>query len=342
LGVYALASLAVTDRLTVTAGARFNRAGISLYDMRGTTLNGAGIFTRINPLAGLTFKILPNLDAYASYSEANRSPTPLELGCADPNRPCLIDNFLVADPPLKQVQSQTIETGLRGHVEPASYGYPMLSYFPGRLDWSVGLYRTHNFDDILSVPSSINGRGYFKNAGTTLRQGVEASLRYHDERMTAYINYTLTDATFRSTILLGAPDNPLAQALGTGSILVTPGAHLSSIPRHRLKAGADYAITPQWRVGGDLVYSSGPWLRGDEINRFGTLSGYALLNLRASYQITPNAQVYGLLENVANVRARSFGTFFDTNDISFLTFGNPRMVSLGPPLGVYGGVKVTY
>lgn len=342
LGVYALDSLDLTDKLTVTAGARFNRAGISLYDLKGTALNGNGIFTRINPMAGLTYKILPNLAAYASYSEANRAPTPLELGCADPNRPCLIDNFLVADPPLQQVVSQTIETGLRGDLHLPALAPAFADALPGRLDWSAGLFRTHNFNDILSVPSTINGRGYFTNAGTTLRQGVEASLRYHDERLSAFINYTLTDATFRSTIVLGSPDSPLAQAFGAGSIMVTPGAHLTSVPRHRLKAGADYAITPLWRVGADVVYSTGPWIRGDEINRAGTLSPYALVNLRTSYQLSPNLQLYGLLENVANTRTRSFGAFFDTNDISFLAFNNPRMVSLGPPLGVYGGVKFTY
>ena len=73
--------------------------------------------------------------------------------------------------------------------------------------------------------------------------------------------------------------------------------------------------------------------RGDEINFAGTLSPYAIVNLRTSYQLGPNIQVYGLLENVTNTRSRSFGTFFDTNDISFLAFNNPRMVSLGPPLG---------
>jgi len=342
LGVYALDSLDLTDKLTATVGARFNRAGISLYDLRGTELNGNGTFTRINPMAGLTYKILPNVSAYASYSEANRAPTPLELGCADPNRPCLIDNFLVSDPPLKQVVANTVETGLRGNVNLPSILPAAAGYFPGRLDWSAGLFRTNNFNDILAVPSAVNGRGYFTNAGNTLRQGVEASLRYSDERLSAYLNYTLTDATFRSTILLGSPNNPAAVALGVGDILVTPGANLTSVPKHRLKAGADYSVTKQWRVGGDVVYASGPWVRGDEINMFGTLSPYTLVNLRTSYQATPNIQFYGLLENVGSVRSRSFGTFFDTTAISFMPFVNPRMVSLGPPMGIFGGVKITY
>lgn len=342
LGVYALDTLDLTDSLSATAGARFNRAAISLYDLRGTALNGASNYTRINPVAGLTYKILPNLSAYGSYSEANRTPTPLELACADPNRPCLIDNFLVSDPPLQQVVSHTIETGLRGSVGLPALVPAAADYLPGELTWSAGLYRTYNFNDILSVPSQVGGRGYFTNAGTTLRQGVEASLRYADERLSAWLSYTLTDATFQSMIVLGSPNNPLAQLYGNGNELITPGANIPSVARHRLKAGGDYAVTREWKIGGDIVYSSGTRLRGDEINAFGTLSPYALLNLRMSYQATPNIQFYGLLDDVANVRARSFGTFFDTQAISFLPFNNPRMVSLGPPMGIFGGLKITF
>jgi iron complex outermembrane receptor protein len=286
-------------------------------------------------MAGATYKIMQGLAAYASYSEANRAPTPLEVACADPDRPCIIDSFLVADPPLRQVVSHTIESGLRGDFQYADL-------LPGSFTWSAGLYRTHNFNDILSVPSAIRGRGYFVNAGTTLRQGVEASLRYRDERLTAYVNYTLTDPTFRSTIILGAPDNPLARAIDSASIQVTPGANLTLISRHRLKAGFDYFLTPQWKVGADVVYASGPFMRGDEINRFGTLSPFALVNLRSSYQVTKNFEVYGLIENVANTRARRFGAFFETTSIPFLPFTDPRLVSIGPPIGFYGGAKVSF
>ncbi|MEK4033790.1 TonB-dependent receptor [Methylocystis sp. IM3] len=342
LGVYALDTLDVTDRLKITAGARFNRAGISLYDLRGTALNGAGVYTRINPMAGATYEVLPNTFAYASYSEANRAPTPLELGCADPARPCLLDTFLVADPPLKQVESNTTEFGMRGTVEIPKVLPAAGDYFPGVVTWSGGVFRTNNFNDILAVPSSINGRGYFTNAGSTRREGVEVALRYADESLSAYVNYTMTIATFRSTILLGAPDNPLAQLYGNGSIMVTPGANLSSVAPHRFKAGADYAVTTQWKVGADFQYTAGSYIRGDEINIGARLPSYAMLNLRTSYQITPNLQVYGLFENVTNTRARTFGSWFDTNDIAFLTYTNPRMVSLGPPTGIYGGVKFTY
>jgi iron complex outermembrane receptor protein len=343
LGVYARDQLELTDKLTFTAGARYNYALISLYDHFSNQLDGNSKFTHVNPMVGATYKITPEIAAYASYSESNRAPTPLELGCANPNQPCLIDNFLVSDPPLKQVVAHSIESGLRGYFTPAPYLPPSVgALLPGRVEWSAGVYRTTSFNDILSVPSVVTGQGYFTNAGTTQRQGMESQLRYKDEKLSAYINYTLTDATFRSQVELGSPNNPLAIALGSSSILIMPGSHMTSVPKHRLKAGFDYAVTKEWKVGADVVFVAGNYVRGDEINAFGTLPSYATINLRTSYQLTKNLEVYGLIENASNTRARSFGTFFNTTDIPFLAFSDPRQVSISPPIGFFGGAKVTF
>ena len=89
-------------------------------------------------------------------------PTPSELACADPTRPCLLDNFLVSDPPLKQVVGKTLEAGLRGNHDLGG---------GNRFAWTFGLFRTDSRDDILAVPSTITGRGVFQNIGTTRRKG---------------------------------------------------------------------------------------------------------------------------------------------------------------------------
>jgi len=62
----------------------------------------------------LNYKILPTVTAQGGYSEANRAPTPLEIDCADSNRPCILENSLVSDPPIKQVVAHTVDAGLRG------------------------------------------------------------------------------------------------------------------------------------------------------------------------------------------------------------------------------------
>ena len=106
----------LTSRLALTFGGRYNVAQIGLRDTLNNNegLNGDHSYSRFNPVVGTTFKVSPNIAAYAGYPEANRSPTPLELGCSDPLRQCLLDNALVGDPTLRQVVPHTYEAGLRG------------------------------------------------------------------------------------------------------------------------------------------------------------------------------------------------------------------------------------
>ena len=84
-------------RPVFTVGGRFNLAQIELQDQTGLNdlLNSSSQFQRFNPVIGATYKLAPGLTLYGGYSEANRAPTPLELGCSDPNHPCMIDSFLV-------------------------------------------------------------------------------------------------------------------------------------------------------------------------------------------------------------------------------------------------------
>jgi iron complex outermembrane recepter protein len=104
-GLYVNETLDVTTRLSLTAGGRYNLAKIVMADLLGTSpdINGNYTFSRFNPIVGLTYKLFPAMTFYAGYSEANRAPTPLELGCSNPSKPCLLEGFLVSDPPLQQV-----------------------------------------------------------------------------------------------------------------------------------------------------------------------------------------------------------------------------------------------
>src|SRR5262249_52482105 len=71
LGVYATDTFDITQRLSVTAGGRFNFAQINLQDETGNNplLNSSNQYQRFNPVIGATYKITPNLTGYAGYSE---------------------------------------------------------------------------------------------------------------------------------------------------------------------------------------------------------------------------------------------------------------------------------
>ncbi len=326
-GFYATDTIDLTSRLAVTAGGRFNLAQIRLEDQLGTDLNGSHQFSRFNPVVGATYKLTPNATVYAGYSEANRAPTPVELACSDPARPCLLDNFLVADPALKQVVSRTYEAGIRGQFAPGK---------TDRFSWSFGVFTTDSSDDIIRVASAIAGRGFFQNAGTTRRQGIEASANYRTERWTVFATYSLVDATFRDALTLLSPFNPLADA---GLITVVPGNRMPGVPRHRFKAGVDYTVQDGWTVGADLVAVSGQFLAGDESNLNPMLPGHWVANLHSTYRVSKEVELFGQVRNVFDKRYYTAGTFFETDAIPFLGLSDPRTVSPGAPRAFYAGLR---
>ena len=330
-GLYATDTFDVTSRLSVTAGGRYNFAQINLTDALGNNalLNGNHTYTHFNPMIGATYKVTPNLTLYGDFAEANRAPTPLELACSDPVRPCLIDNALVGDPNLQQVVSYTFEGGLRGQFDIAK----------GLLNWTVGGFHALNTNDILPISSPLIGHQFFQNAGNTLRQGIEANVTYKQDRWNVYANYTYVDATFRNALTLQSPFNPFADA--NGNIFVVPGDHIPGIPDFRFKLGGEYQITNPWKFGADLNVIGSQWLVGDQSNQNPKLPAYWVVNLHSSYKITENVEVFGLVRNLFNQHYSVFGTFFDVNSYPYLNLSDPRTFVPGMPFAAYVGVRGT-
>ena len=337
-GLYALDTFSATDRLTLTGGGRFNFAGINLEGASGSLLNGYSSFYHVNPTVGLTYKITSDINFYAGYAMSNRAPTPLELGCADPTHPCIIDNFLVSDPKLQQVVGQTFELGFRGQNALSQLG---LGPQWGKLQWSAGLFRTTLANDILPLLSAVTGYGYYANVGTTLRQGAELSTQWTGDRWTAYANYTYIDAVYLTTFEEPSPFNPSADA--NGLIPITNGAPIAGIPKNTVKVGVDYSVTDKWKIGVDMVAASGQVLFGNENGALPQVPGYAVFGVHTSYQVGKQVQIYGLVQNLFDQRYYTAGALFDTsalpNTAPYLT--NPASLGPAKPFAIYGGLRIT-
>jgi iron complex outermembrane receptor protein len=333
-GAYFNETFDLTNRLSLTVGGRYNLAAIDIADLLGTSpdLNSSLTYARFNPVTGFTYKILPELMTfYAGYSEANRIPTPLELGCSNPQKPCLLEGFLVSDPPLQQVVAKTVEVGFRGNINTGN----------GRGDWKLGLFHTDSQNDIIQVASALQGRGVFQNVPLTRRQGVEAGANYQTGKYLVYANYAFIDATYQFSGELASPNNPFADA--NGNIFVTPGKQIPGIPRHQVKGGVDYWFTPELKLGTDIVWVSSQWFIGDDANQNPKLADYWVANLHGSYQLTKELQIYGVINNLFNRKFATFGTFFDTQSTVAVAIPNvlndPRMVTPAQPLSVYVGMR---
>ncbi len=333
-GVFATDTLDVTPALAVTASGRYNLAQLDLADRLGTALSGTSQFRRFNSAIGFSYRVTPALTAFAGYSEGNRAPTPSEIECSNPNAPCLLPSSLSSDPPnLRQVVSHTYEAGLRGKFDAAD----------GRVSWNAGLFRTDVDDDIYAVATSLSS-GYFRNIGGTRRQGADLGLKYRTEGLSLSLDYSYVAATFQSTFLLPSPLNSAAD--GNGNILVRSGDTLPGIPAHRLKLGADYTLLPRWTVGGDLVYESAQYFRGDESNQMKPLAGFAVLNLHTSYAVRDAVTLYLDIVNAADARYATFGVLGDPTGVG--APGIPangkgvdyRFESPGAPVSAFGGVRI--
>jgi outer membrane receptor protein involved in Fe transport len=330
-GIYGIDAFDVTDRLTATLSGRVNIADIKLTDLLGNNLNGSHDFSRFDPGAGFTYKVAPATTFYLGYSEANRAPTAGELSCANPASPCLLDAFLVSDPPLKQVVARTYETGLRGAFDPAQ--------FDGHFVWSLGVYRTEVARDILLLATDVNGFGFFQNAGTTRHQGFDASLGYQSDRWRLNLAYSFLDATFRNALVLSS-NSPAADA--NGLIFVAPGDRLPLTPRNRLTFGVDYAPTPQWTVGGDVRYQSSQFLAGDQSNQEAPLPGFTTVDLHGAYRLSGNFELFGEIENALDRRYSTYGTFTELDGLPpNFNLSDPRTYSPAPGRTFFGGVRVS-
>jgi outer membrane receptor protein involved in Fe transport len=332
LGLYATDTLHLTEALAVTASGRFDRAELKLRDQLGTALTGDHRFDRFNPALGLTYRLAPGLTAYAGYAEASRTPTPAELSCASAEAPCTLTDFFVADPELKLVTATTWEAGLRGRHALAG----------ATLTWSAGLYRTETHDDIMRVASEVRGRGFFANVGETRHQGLEAQAELAAGPWSAFATYALTDATFQTPLTLTSPDNPGADA--KGQIHVVPGDRIPDVVRERIKLGLAYQAR-RWRLALDAAYSSGSYLAGDEANLQPRVPAYVVANLSASWRLTRRLELFGVLENLADRRYATAGTFAQTSAV-FLAEApgatNPRSLTPAAPRSVQAGLRVSF
>ena len=158
--------------------------------MTGTNplLTSNNHYDRLNPVIGATYNIQPAAYRLCGLLEANRAPTPLELGCSDPLHPCMIDNFLISDPAFA---SKSFRIPMRRACA------AILAPMPRRDGWAGawGVFRTSTTNDIINVSSALVPMfGYFQNAAKTRRQGIEAKVDYMSDRVHLYANYTFIDA----------------------------------------------------------------------------------------------------------------------------------------------------
>ena len=317
-------STQLSSAVSLNIGGRFNRDHIVMEDLIDDgegSLDGNHRFTQFNPAVGVDITIDEQSQLNLAISQSSRTPSPAELSCADEDDPCRLPNGFVADPPLDQVVTQTIEANYTKRFD--------------NIDLMLNVFHSRSKDDIIfQQAGSVASRGYFINVDETQRQGVEFSVGSTWEKLTYRLNYNYLNATYESTFTSFSPFNPQGP-----DRLVTPGDKIPGQPEHLVKLYADYALTDKARLGAEVISASSQYFRGDEANENEKIDGYVIANVYASYRFNDTFTASLRVNNVFDKDYETFGTYGEADEVlediypdvegaEFVGPAQPRMVSV--------------
>ncbi len=186
--LFAQADWRLTERWAASAGLRNTRVSFNARDFFIAAGNpddsGATKFTNTSPVMGLSYRLQPELNLYASAGRGFETPTFVELAYRTGGSGL---NFA-----LKPSRSLTREIGLKGRL----------------LDdhkVSLAYFDTETEDEIV-VDTNVGGRSTFKNASRTRRSGWEASWQaVLPANFDALVAWTLLNARYVDPFTSGGP-----------------------------------------------------------------------------------------------------------------------------------------
>lgn len=300
LGPFARLSLDAGDRVTFTAGGRYDRIAFSADDrlLADGDDSGDRVMSSVSGSFGGVVHAADALQPYANVSSSFESPTTTELV----NRPTGAGGF---NPELSPQTAVTVEGGVRGTVA-------------GVLSYSVAAFRA-TVDDAL-IPFEVAtdpGRTFFRNAGSAIHRGIEAEASVRPVRaLAARFAYTYSNHTF--------------DAFATDDA-VLDGNRIPGIPGHELYASVRVDVPGGFWLASDNTYRSS--LFADDANT-AEIDGYWNVALRGGWdravggwRVAPFAGVSNLLDEryVGSVVVNaSFGRYYEPS----------------PPRNGYVGVEI--
>lgn len=247
----------VGERLTATAGVRYdeNRYDYEYVDSFTAFFPGRTAYHRTSPKFGLNYNPDPDWTYYASYAEAFRAPTALELTPLGSGKGHL----------LNPVQAKTYEVGVR--AKPAE-GWTA----------SAAFYRGDTLDEIYFDPTQpVPAGGRNVNLPRVRRYGAEASAAWEGERWGVSAGHAWTRAEFASEIALSKPPFVANQLVGKGD-------SLPMVPEHKGTLEVAYKPAEGWRLSTDGLCVGTQNILGDEANQERLLPSYCVANLGVSFE----------------------------------------------------------
>lgn len=250
-GVYLTDTFSLFDSVVLNGGVRYDWDHFNFTDKIDASLSGRKTYDRFSPKAGVVYTPVRDLSLSFSYSEGVRIPTINEIFAQGP---------FGSNPDLVTMKSRNFEVGTKARIN-------------DWLDASMALFYMPVRDEILFVITDpVNFFGRNENISRTLRKGLELSLKARYEKwLDAFLNYTVTKATFETDVLLASGQ-------------VRKGDGLPQVPRHRVSLGVNTYPFDGATVSLFGNYVGEQFMVRDEPNQAKKVADYFVLNSRIAYQ----------------------------------------------------------
>ncbi|NMF96201.2 TonB-dependent receptor [Aromatoleum toluolicum] len=294
------------DKWTLQAGLRHSDVKFEVDDKYIVTGNpddsGDIRYRKTTPALGIVYHLSPVVNLYASAARGFETPTLTELSYSGTSS---TDGFNFG---LKPATSRQYELGAKAFVGENT-----------RVNVAVFEIRTK---DELVVDSAFGGRTVFKNAGSTLRQGVELAADTEFSRnWRGKLSVTRLHAVYDDAFLAGGRP-------------VDDGKRIPGIPA--LSAYADLEWKPRAGLATAVEVLHRSKVYVEDTNTKRTAPGYTLANLRLTAEQRSGNWTFQEMVRVDNL--------FDKEHVASVIVGdgNDRFYEPGPTRSVYAGIKTSY
>ena len=273
--------------------------------------------TQLSPSLGLLYKATQNWDLRSAAYQAFHAPSMNNTLRSYGNS---VSGYSLANPNLTPETMTGYEVGTDYRWKS---GFAQLTAFNNYIQNAIASYRITNanaaFANSLCANAGISGCGastggftnvsYYTNQQNLLSRGIE--LQYHQDvnaqwALDGGYSYTNTILTWTATT------DPI-------------NAQVGGVPKNMANAGITYYPVPQASISTSVRYVGNSWMSTGSL----PVPAYAIVGLKASYELTPQASVFASVVNLFN---RQYVTFNIASQASAYQAGMPQAITVGARL----------
>lgn len=309
LNLFAMTDWPLSPSLTLKAGLNYNTTKYTLQDFfpdDGQDISGDYQFDEVlSPRLSLSYSVQPGWELFATMSHGFSMPTLEETLTPDGSR----------NPNIQPEKGWNYEIGSKGN------------YINGRLHYDLALYSMHIRDLLVARRTDLD-QFIGINAGKTVHNGLEASLRYQwiegPFQLTSQLSYQFSDYRFEEFI-----DDEQDYS----------GNELTGQPPHRFSAWLEASAAIGFYGNLSLEYVDAFPMRDDNSIYSDAYSvAFAKIGFRKRLFDTLNLDTYF---GVNNITDEHYASMILVNASSF-GGAAPRYYYPGRPRNFYSGIKISY